>query len=226
MRRGALDSRIARRRPVPRLASCLLAVAACSDAPPPVADTHMARPAVEVPVATDTRDPARDTGLTPVAPAARLALEGEGLRAFLVPSGSARPIPFGRPMADVVAAVTPLVGAAAPDVAPNADCAITAATWPAAGLTLWFRPPARGGTFVGWSVAPVRTEEPSTPLTTAAGLGLGSTRRELEGAYAATVRRSTLGTEFVAGGLAGLLESDRPDARVTALWAGESCIAR
>jgi hypothetical protein len=40
------------------------------------------------------------------------------------------------------------------------------------------------------------------------------------------VFQSTLGTEFSAGGIAGLLESAGPQARIVALWAGMVCIAR
>ena len=63
-------------------------------------------------------------------------------------------------------------------------------------------------------------------LTTASGIGLGSTRAALESAYAARVSRSTLGMEFVAGGIAGLLASDHPAAPITHLWAGQVCLAR
>lgn len=54
----------------------------------------------------------------------------------------------------------------------------------------------------------------------------GSTRAELEAAYATRVFESTLGTEFSAGSLQGLLESPRADARVMSLWAGTTCILR
>lgn len=38
--------------------------------------------------------------------------------------------------------------------------------------------------------------------------------------------RSTLGTEFTAGGLAGLLDGTGARARITHLWAGASCAMR
>ena len=79
---------------------------------------------------------------------------------------------------------------------------------------------AGGGRFVGWSLPRGST------LTTAAGVGPGSTWDELIAAHAATRRESTLGTELTAGDLAGLLDSDAPDATVLHLWAGENCIAR
>ena len=49
---------------------------------------------------------------------------------------------------------------------------------------------------------------------------------DLENAYAADIGRSTLGIEFTAGGLAGILESEAPDARVQHLWAGVACLGR
>jgi hypothetical protein len=68
--------------------------------------------------------------------------------------------------------------------------------------------------------------ESGDTLTTVSGIGLGSTRAELEAAYDAEVAPSSLGIEFHAGGLAGLLDSSRPDARVVSLWAGLACVAR
>jgi hypothetical protein len=58
---------------------------------------------------------------------------------------------------------------------------------------------------------------------TTAGIGIGSTRRELDAAYQAEVAESTLGQEFTAGEIGGLLTSAAPDGRVEALWAGMTC---
>lgn len=85
------------------------------------------------------------------------------------------------------------------------------------GLTIWFVDDA----FAGWAV-----RGPAPTLTTVSGIGIGSSRDELESVYDVRIFRSTLGIEFSAGGLAGLLESDLPDARITHLWAGQTCIAR
>ena len=40
------------------------------------------------------------------------------------------------------------------------------------------------------------------------------------------VEQSTLGTEFSAGGLGGVLESGKPAAKVTHLWGGSTCVFR
>ena len=75
---------------------------------------------------------------------------------------------------------------------------------------------------VGWSLAST-----GSPLSTAGGLMLGTTRSELEnGASVARIAKSSLGEEFTAGDVAGLLDSTAADARVTNLWAGATCIAR
>ncbi len=79
------------------------------------------------------------------------------------------------------------------------------------------------GELVGWSIGG------ESPLTTPDGVGIGTTRAELELALgpAQVVPDSTLGTElFYDGGLSALLESDDDDAAVTALWAGTTCIFR
>ena len=52
----------------------------------------------------------------------------------------------------------------------NIDCGATYATW-SDGLTVWFD----RGEFVGWSLAST-----GSPLSTAGGLMLGTTRSELE----------------------------------------------
>src|SRR3546814_16332062 len=63
-------------------------------------------------------------------------------------------------------------------------------------------------------------------LGTMAGITRGSTRSDLESAYAAEVGETTLGTEFTAGGLSGLLDGTGPTAYITTLWAGTTCAFR
>lgn len=79
------------------------------------------------------------------------------------------------------------------------------------------------GALAGWSIA-----EGST-LTTSAGIGIGSTKADVDAAYGSTevVPDSTLGIElFLENGLSVLLDADAPDGAVTALWAGVNCIFR
>jgi hypothetical protein len=83
----------------------------------------------------------------------------------------------------------------------------------------------KGGEFVGWELREA-SDEPW--VGTPGGVTIGTPRAELQAALGAApqVRKSSLGAEFNAGGFSGLLSSDKPDAKVTALWAGTNCIMR
>jgi hypothetical protein len=145
-----------------------------------------------------------------------LALDGEGLRLVAGGTGSTRLIPFETPEAQVLATLQPLRGAPT-ERATNEECGagpLSFADW-SDDFQLVFQE----GRFVGWS-----TDERG--LTTMSGVGVGSTRAELLGAYAADIGESTLGTEFSAGGLGGLLSGPGAAARVTTIWAGTICAFR
>ena len=149
----------------------------------------------------------------------KLAVEGEGLRWFLPPDGSARPIPFGTPQANVLASLERVRGPAGKGV--NTDCGagpVEYANWPD-GLSVVFQ----RGKFVGWGL----DGRAAGALATADGVGPGTTRVELERGFATvSVQRTSLGSEFTAGELHGLLDGPEPRARVTEIWAGVSCVAR
>ena len=169
------------------------------------------------------RDPADGAGSAPgaEAPAAtsRIVLEPKGL-GVRDAAGTTTPIAFGTAKLDVLAAL-----AAAHDGTPgvqsaNGDCGagpLTFAGWDD-GLTVAFD----GGAFAGWSVG-------NSGPATEGGIGVGSPRAALQ-ALNPTVDTSTLGTEFTAtipgGDLGGLLDGPTPEARVTTLWAGVTCMFR
>ena len=189
-----------------------LALAACGPSPadPPEAT---ASPSATVPGPTPETEPEAQ-GAT--ASESVLALEGEGLRVFDSETGAARPLPFGTPMDRTVAVLTALLGDSV-ESGVNDECAATFETWD--GLTAWFSE----DLFVGWATGSGATGD---PLTTADGVGVGSTRQDLDDSYDAQVTPSSLGEEFNAGDLNGLLDSAGPDARITDLWAGTTCIFR
>jgi hypothetical protein len=171
--------------------------------------------------AAPSPDTATDTATdTDASAPAELALTGEGLFLVEPDSGSTTLLPFGTDMATVQATVSDLLGE--PEtVSINEECPgdpFVSAVW-ADGLAL----NADDTTFVGWSV---RSDSGSETLTTLAGIGVGSSRESLESAYAVTVFESTIGTEFAAGQLAGLLSDPSPTAEITNLWAGTVCIFR
>lgn len=190
--------------------SALLPLAACGASP--ANDTAPAP--VATPSAAPAEAPSPTPAASPVAERPALTIEGEGLRLFDPASGRATPIAFGTPEANTVSAVSAALGK--PDTrGTNPDCPtgpVTTASWNK-GLTLHFR----DGAFIGWAGA--------VDLTTVTGIGFGSTRKQLDDAYDATVEQTGLGTQFSAGGLSGTLESDAPDAAITEIWAGEACVA-
>lgn len=77
------------------------------------------------------------------------------------------------------------------------------------------------GKFVGWFV----DKSGPNPLSTAEGLSVGDTRADLVAAKA-EIFESTLGTEFTAGEVGGMLDGAGAGARVTDLWAGTNCFFR
>jgi hypothetical protein len=124
------------------------------------------------------------------------------------------------------------------NVGVNEECGagpLKMATWPN-GLTLAFQEKAPQGAatdsaasrewqFVGWSLNPTQFSGPA--LITMAGIGLGSTRAEMESAYVIKVVKSSLGYEFsTSTGLYGLLDGMGSEARITAMWSGTSCVFR
>jgi hypothetical protein len=150
------------------------------------------------------------------AASAVLVLDPEGLRIVYLPLGASRLLSFGLREPATVSALTAVLGAKPVEQGEIEDCNASYVRWKS-GLRAWFT----AGNFSGWAVP-----AGASGLATATGLEPGSTRAELEAAYDASVFESSLGTEFTAGDLAGVLSSAAPDGRITHLWAGTTCIAR
>ena len=146
----------------------------------------------------------------PVASAARVVLQGEGLG--LASGSSTRLLGFADTDATTVRAA---LDRALGDSTENAnDCGAVVVQYD--GLVVALREAA----FVGWSV-------PQTGrLTTADGLGTGTTLAELRAARADVEVRQGLGTEWSSGALAGFLDGTAATSVVTGLYAGDVCLAR
>ena len=189
-----------------------------ADSGPPTRQAPVPATAAPAPPSAASTGPVPATA--PVSEVVKLALSGEGLD-FISERGSTRHLVFGTPADTAIDAVTRTYGGIEPRRGRNEECGagpLDMATWPD-GLTVM----AQDGRFVGWSLTRGTGNAGSDGPATMAGIGLGSTRRELEAAYVADIRKTTLGQEFAAGDLFGVLDGSGPSARITALWGGTSC---
>ncbi len=171
-------------------------------------------------VAADTLSIAPDSATDSAPPMARalLALAGDGLMLVNSESGSTRAISFGMPASSAIDMLTAVAGAVV-ERGTNEECGAGPVEYVSFnnGLQIVLQK----DQFLGWTV---RARDDT--LRTMSNVGLGSTRAELEAVYAAEIAPSTLGMEFMAGGLQGILESSAASAKITDLWAGVACVAR
>jgi len=187
----------------PVLAAAVLA--GCSQEP---------QAAVEVPAAPSTAPTAKPAASSPA-----LAVDGEGLRLFDRDTGSASPLPFGIAADAVLGSIERLRGPAQRGTPEDFGAGpVQYASW-ADGLSLVLQ----DGRFAGWGL----DGRARGVVFTASGVGPGSTRAQLDDAYGdVTVSETSLGQEFSTGGFSGVLDGPGPEARITDMWAGVSCVAR
>jgi hypothetical protein len=180
-----------------------------------------ARPAPVRPPADITLPPRATSAQTGSATGPALAVEGEGLRLFARDTGRARPIPFGTPRAEVERA---LAFRGSPGTGTQADCGagpLAYAVWPD-GLKLYYQK----GRFTGWALDGRAAGRRGPVISTAAGVGPGSTRAQLTDAAVATFEKTSLGLEFRSGAISGVVEGSGPAAKITDMWAGVICVFR
>lgn len=146
-------------------------------------------------------------------PTLNLAPDGVSL---VLENGSSRNATFGMGRDVVVTMVTAALGKPT-DTGRNEECGQgpVDTTDFKGGLSLSFQ----DGKFVGWDL----DGRDKGTYTTVAGIGIGSTLKQIRDVMTVTVEESTLGIEFAAGELSGLLTSDKADGKVTNLWAGSVC---
>ena len=190
-----------------------------------------------VPAASSVATAPKRDAASPVVPSggpATLALADNAVQLVNTKTGSTTKIPLGRPFDPMVRTITNVLGEPPASVGVNGECGagpLKMATW-ANGLTLAFREQDRGDAssgrgwqFAGGSLNPGRGA--GRAPATMAGVGLGTTRAEVESAYVIKGVKSSLGYEFsTASGLYGLFDGAGPQARVSALWSGTSCVFR
>lgn len=165
--------------------------------------------------------PAHETNIansSDIAPGVAVNLAPDELT-LVLPNGSARHVAFGMSRAEATRMLKTALGNPIEE-ADNQDCGAGSLGYAAFrdGLSLYFE----GDKFAGWDL----DGRDSPKFTTANGIGIGMTRKALEAAGKVEVGETTIGQEFMMGDLSGLLSSGAPDAKVTNLWAGVTCIAR
>ena len=154
--------------------------------------------------------PAGPASSPPVATAATVVLQGEGLG--LASGSSTRRLTFAE--ADAVSVREALGRALGASTEVQNDCGALFVSYDGLVVVL------RGERFVGW------TAPETSALTTADGIGAGATLGELRAARPDVQVRQDLGTEWTSGELAGFLDGTRTTSRVTSLYAGDVCLAR
>jgi len=152
--------------------------------------------------------------------AAEIAPEGGGL-AF-VAGASIEHAEFGDSFAEVEDSIRAVLGEAADARQELEECgggADVSTRWDEIAIY------GMGDEFVGWAI------RDSSPLETADGVRPGTTRSELETAYAdVEIEESSLGVEWrvqeEAGSLSGVLSAEAATGQVEDMWSGDACIAR
>ncbi len=168
--------------------------------------------AVAAPAVMDTT-----TAAAPV-PAAPAASSAVVLAADGVDAGGAGKLAFGGGREQVLAGVTAVLGAPE-EQGTNEECPAGPLAFArfGGGLELVFQ----DGGFVGWFA------REGSALRTAKGIGPGSTLSQLKAAYpATTVEETSLGHEFAADGLYGIVTDPSDSGKVEVIFAGTNCIFR
>lgn len=153
-----------------------------------------------------------------------LALSEGAIQVVNANNGSTSQITFGMPFEQVITAVKKILNSN-PSININKECGagpLKFAMWDN-GLNLLFQEKNGEWLFAGWAANQIQKQ--NSKLTTMVGIGVGSTRREMESAYKITVSETTLGDEFSAknGNLFGLFDGPSKDAKIINLWSGLSC---
>ncbi len=157
-----------------------------------------------------------------------LAVTADALQMINKNTGSSSDIRFGKPMPELIDIVSKILSSKNPPVQLNSECGagpIKMASWNN-GLTLLFQSKQNSGTtkdddwkFAGWLLGKPTGGLPG--VTTMAGIGYGSPKAALEGAYTVKISTTTLGREFsTSAGLYGILGTS---GKVEYMWGGVSC---
>ena len=154
-----------------------------------------------------------------------LALSANALQIINQSNGSTNELGFKMPLKQTIETVEKILKSKS-TISINSECGagpLKMATWDN-GLTLLFQDKNKGDwMFVGWAAN--KAKNPELKLSTMAGIGIGSTRKEMESAYIIKVAKTSLGYEFStkSDDLFGIFDGADENAKITNLWSGVSC---
>ncbi|MFC5282107.1 hypothetical protein [Pedobacter alpinus] len=153
-----------------------------------------------------------------------LALSENAIKIVNANNGSTSDITLGMPFEQVVNSVSKVLNSS-PNININSECGAGPLKFASFnnGLSLLFQEKNAEWLFAGWAANQI--QKPISKLSTMAGVGIGSTRKEMESAYVITVSKTSLGNEFATkgGNLFGIFNGPSQDAKITNLWSGLSC---
>lgn len=154
-----------------------------------------------------------------------LALSANAIQIINQNNGSTNEINFKTPFNQTIETVGKVLKEE-PFIGINSECGagpLKMATWNN-GLTLLFKEKKNNEwLFVGWAAN--QAKNPELKLKTMAGIGVGSTRKEMESAYVINITKTSLGYEFSSktDDFFGILDGADENAKITNLWSGLSC---
>ena len=160
-----------------------------------------------------------------------LILTSNALQVINKNTGSTSEIPFGKPFDQMIEIINNVLQSKPTTIGINSECGagpLKMASWNN-GLTIVFqnkksesKTPETNWQFAGWFVG--NNSKNSKEISTMAGIGIGSTRSEMESAYVLSVSKTSLGYEFsTSSGLFGIFDGPNKEAKITSLWSGLSC---
>ena len=164
-----------------------------------------------------------------IIPAYRLALTSNALQLVNSMSGSTTEITFGKPLEQMVETLNKVFESEVASIGINSECGagpLKMAVWKN-GLNVVFQKQKSSGEwqFAGWYIG--KSAGNLKGLQTMAGIGIGSTRQQMESAYVIKLSKISLGNEFsTTAGLYGILDGTDNNAKITDMWSGLTCIFR
>jgi hypothetical protein len=160
-----------------------------------------------------------------------LILTSNALQIINKNTGSTSEIPFGKPFDQMIEIINNVLQSKPKTIGINSECGagpLKMVSWNN-GLTVVFqnkksesKTSETNWQFAGWFVG--NNSKNSKEISTMAGIGIGSTRAEMESAYVISVSKTSLGYEFsTSSGLFGIFDGPNKEAKITSLWSGLSC---